>query len=151
MNGLQGNSALSARQARAITCLLSEATLAAAASKARVGETTLRRWLRDAAFIQVYQLARQESYRESLRLLRRVANSAITTLARIMQDDATPKSVRVRAAEVILEHDRKGVVEEDLLTRIAALEERMPDAHYQSSPTNPPVGATGAVAARRWA
>ena len=42
-----------------------------------------------------------------------------------MQDAEAPKSVRVRAAEVILEHDRKGVVEEDLLVRITLLEERL--------------------------
>jgi len=125
MSGVNGSSGLSPRQEKAISCLLSEATLTGAAGKARVSEATLRRWLKQADFVQAYQLARQESYRESLRLLRRVTNSAITTLARIMQDDTAPKSVRVRAAEVLLEHDRKGVMEEDLLLRIMALEERM--------------------------
>jgi len=125
MSGLNGNSGLSPRQERAISCLLSEATIAGAASKARVSEATLRRWLKQGEFTHIYQQARQESYRESLRLLRRVTNSAITTLARIMQDDTAPKSVRVRAAEVILEHDRKGIVEEDLLLRIQALEDKV--------------------------
>ncbi len=76
-------------------------------------------------FIYAYQQARAESYRETLRLLRRTATAAITTLAKIMQDVEAPKSVRVRAAEVLLEHDRKGVVEEDLLLRIQSLEEKL--------------------------
>jgi len=125
MSSSSRNSGVTARQERAITCLLSEATVPAAASKAGVSLSTLRRWLKQAEFTHVYQQARQESYRESLRLLRRVTNSAITTLARIMQDDTAPKSVRVRAAEVILEHDRKGIVEEDLLLRIQALEDKV--------------------------
>ena len=125
MNTSMANPGLSPRQQRAVACLLSEATITAAAIKANVSDPTLRRWLKQADFSQAYQQARQESYRESLRLLRRAANGAISTLVKIMQDGEAPKSVRVRAAEVILEHDRKGVVEEDLLVRITLLEERL--------------------------
>jgi hypothetical protein len=125
MNGATENSGLSPRQGRAIACLLSEATIAAAATKARVSEPTLRRWLKLEAFAQAYQRARQESYRETLRLLRRAANAAITVLVKVMQDTDAPKTARIRAAEVILEHDRKGVVEEDLLVRVQSLEEKL--------------------------
>ena len=48
-----------------------------------------------------------------------------STLMKIMQDNDAPKTARIRAAEVILEHDRKGVVEEDLLVRVQALEEQL--------------------------
>ena len=116
-------SSLSARQERALACLLSEATVSAAAARSQVGEATLRRWLKLEVFARAYQQARQESYRESLRLLRRAANAAIGVLVKIMQDGEAPKTARIRAAEVILEHDRKGVVEEDLLIRVHLLEE----------------------------
>ena len=125
MSGSNGVCSVTPRQAKAISCLLSEATIAGAASRAGVSEATLRRWLKQDKFTQVYQQARQESYRESLRLLRRAANAAITVLAKIMQDAEAPKTARIRAAEVILEHDRKGVVEEDLLMRIQALEDQV--------------------------
>ncbi len=125
MSGATRNSGLSPRQERAITCLLSEATIAAAAIKAKVSEATLRRWLKLEAFRRAYQQARQESYRESLRLLRRAANAAISVLVKVMQDTNAPKTARIRAAAVILEHDRRGVVEEDLLVRVQTLEEQL--------------------------
>jgi hypothetical protein len=125
MNGATENHGLTPRQERAIASLLSEATIAAAADRAKVSEPTLRRWLKLETFSRAYQRARQESYRETLRLLRRAANAAISVLAKIMQDNEAPKTARIRAAEVILEHDRKGVVEEDLLVRVQALEEQL--------------------------
>ena len=125
MNGATGNPGLTPRQERAIASLLSEATIAAAADRAKVSEPTLRRWLKLDAFSHAYQQARQESYRETLRLLRRAANAAISVLVKVMQDTAAPTTARVRAAETLLEHDRKGVVEEDLLVRVQALEEQL--------------------------
>ena len=125
MSGAIENRGLTPRQERAIGCLLSEATIAAAATKAKVSEPTLRRWLKLEAFGRAYQQARQESYRESLRLLRRAANAAIAVLVKVMQDTNAPKTARIRAAAVILEHDRRGVVEEDLLVRVQALEEQL--------------------------
>ena len=125
MSGATTNPGLTPRQEKAIASLLSEATIAAAADRAKVSEPTLRRWLKLDAFSHAYQRARQESYRETLRLLRRAANAAISVLAKIMQDNEAPKTARIRAAEVILEHDRKGVVEEDLLVRVQALEEQL--------------------------
>ena len=126
MSASSGNSALTRRQEKAIACLLSEATIAGAATRARVSEATLRRWLKQAQFTYVYQQARQESYRESLRLLRRAANAAIAVLVRAMQDASASNAARIRAAEIILEHDRRGVMEEDLLVRIQALEDHAP-------------------------
>jgi transposase-like protein len=126
MSGSSEKSDLSSRQQKAIACLLSEATVSGAANSAGVSERTLRRWLKQAEFTRVYQQARQESYRESLRLLRRAANAAIAVLVKVMQDVSAPKTARIRAAEVILDHDRRGVMEEDLLVRIQALEEQAP-------------------------
>ena len=125
MNEVTGNPGLTSRQERAIASLLSEATIAAAADRAKVSEPTLRRWLKLDASSHAYQQARQESYRKTLRLLRRAANAAISVLAKIMQDADAPKTARIRAAEVILEHDRKGVVEEDLLVRVQMLAEQL--------------------------
>jgi len=126
MSSSSEKSALSSRQEKAIASLLSEATVSGAASRARVSERTLRRWLKQAAFTHAYQQARQESYRESLRLLRRAANAAIAVLVRTMQDAAASHAAHIRAAEIILEQDRRGVMEEDLLVRIQALEEQTP-------------------------
>ncbi len=57
---------LSANQEKAISALLSEATLTAAATKAGVTDRTLRRWLaEDTTFIEAYQQARQRKEYES--------------------------------------------------------------------------------------
>ena len=74
MSTSRANPGLSPRQQRAVACLLSEATIVAAAIKANVSDPTLRRWLKQADFSQAYQQARQESYRETLRLLRRTGH-----------------------------------------------------------------------------
>jgi uncharacterized protein (UPF0147 family) len=122
MGGFKANSGLTAKQEKAIGCLLSEATVAGAAAKAAVGETTLRRWMSQPEFNQAYRKARMVSFGETLRLLRRSATSAVVTLVSIMQDKTTPKNTRIRAAEIILDHDRKGVEIEDIEARLSELE-----------------------------
>jgi hypothetical protein len=111
------------RQEKAVFCLLSEATTPAAALKAGVGLSTLRRWMEQPEFMRAYRKARLASFSETLRLFRRSANAAIVTLVSIMQDKTALASARIRAAEIILEHDRKGVETEDIGVRLSELEE----------------------------
>ncbi len=123
MQGFRSNSGLTARQEKGIACLLSEATIAGAANKAEVNEITLRRWMAQPDFLRAYRRARMVSFAETLRLLRRSATAAVVVLAYAMQDKAAPTSTRIRAAEILLEHDRKGVEIEDLEARLSELEE----------------------------
>jgi len=122
MNGLRNNYGLSAKQEKGLLCLLSEATIVGAASKAGINELTLRRWMSQPEFMHAYRKARMTSFGETLRLLRRSATSAVVTLVSIMQDKTTPKNTRIRAAEIILDHDRKGVEIEDIEARLSELE-----------------------------
>ena len=50
------------------------------------------------------------------------ASAAATTLLKIMLDQATPASVRMRAAECIMNHSSKAIEIEDVEARVSELE-----------------------------
>jgi hypothetical protein len=113
---------LSRKEEAAISALLTQGTLAEAASLAGIGEATLRRWLQRDHFQAAYRRARRETVSQAVAHLQRVSGEAVETLRSIMQDDQKPSSARVTAARVILEMAVKAVELEDLEVRIAALE-----------------------------
>jgi hypothetical protein len=113
---------LSRKEETAISALLTQGTLAEAASLAGIGEATLRRWLQRDDFRTAYRRARRETVSQAVAHLQRVSGEAVETLRVIMNDDQKPSSVRVTAARVILEISIKAVELEDLEVRIAALE-----------------------------
>jgi HEAT repeat protein len=113
---------LSRKEETAISALLTQGTLAEAASLAGIGEATLRRWLQRDDFRTAYRRARREAVSQAVAHLQRVSGEAVETLRVIMNDDQKPSSVRVTAARVILEISIKAVELEDLEVRIAALE-----------------------------
>jgi hypothetical protein len=113
---------LSRKQEQAISALLTQGTLAEAASLAGIGEATLRRWLQRNDFQAAYRRARREAVSQAVAHLQRVSGEAVETLRTIMNDDQKPSSARVTAACVILELSIKAVELEDLEVRIAALE-----------------------------
>ena len=113
---------LSRKEEAAISALLTQGTLAEAASLAGIGEATLRRWLQRDDFQAAYRRARRETVSQAVAHLQRVSGEAVETLRTIMNDDQKPSSARVTAARVILEMSIKAVELEDLEVRIAALE-----------------------------
>jgi transposase-like protein len=119
----RNGSGLTARQEKAIAALLSEATIAKAAEKIGVNESTLRRWLDDAAFETAYRQARREAVGQAIARLQQLSSSAVLVLAQLMADRTAPASVRLHAAKAILEFAIKAVELEDIEVRLAALEE----------------------------
>jgi hypothetical protein len=113
---------LSRKQEATISALLTQGTLAEAASLAGIGEATLRRWLQRDDFQAAYRRARREAVSQAVAHVQRVSGEAVDTLRTIMNDDEKPASARVTAARVILEMSIKAVELEDLDARIAALE-----------------------------
>jgi hypothetical protein len=113
---------LSRKEETTISALLTQGTLAEAASLAGIGEATLRRWLQRDDFQAAYRRARREAVSQAVAHLQRVSGEAVETLRTIMNDDQKPSSTRVTAARVILELSIKAVDLEDLEVRIAALE-----------------------------
>jgi hypothetical protein len=113
---------LSRKEEAAISALLTQGTLAEAASLAGIGDATLRRWLQRDDFQAAYRRARRETVSQAVAHLQRVSGEAVETLRTIMVDDQKPANARVTAARVILDVSIKAVELEDLEVRIAALE-----------------------------
>ena len=117
--------ALTHAQQQSIFALLSEPSIAAAASKAKVGERTLHRWLRQEEFGAVYRASRREAFIQAIGLTQRSAAAAVATLLRIMHDPKATWSARVAAATNVLKFARESIELDDLAERIVKLEHAM--------------------------
>lgn len=100
---MAGNGRLTTKQRRAVVALLGARDVATAAQVAKVGERSLRRWLKDdVAFRTELALAEQDVVTAATRKLSDLAWQAAAVLGRIMDDSSVPAGVRVRAADAIL-------------------------------------------------
>lgn len=116
---------LSPVQERAVMALLSSPSLEAAAKAAKVSVSSLRRWRLEHAFIEAYRHARFALLEASTAKLRNAASSAVDTLIAVMEDKEAPYSVRIRAAQVVLESAYKSAEMEDLAERLDAQEKEL--------------------------
>jgi hypothetical protein len=113
---------LTSRQHAAIAALLTAITLAAAAGKAKVGESTLRRWLAsDLLFQRAYRSARRTLMDTVITRIQRVAGKAVDALERNLAKGGRPAD-QIRAALGILEYATRGLEVGDLLERVEDLE-----------------------------
>ena len=115
---------LTPQQQKACLALLTEPTIAAAASKAGVGERSLYRWLDRDDFAAAYREARRKALGQAVARLQQLSSGAVAVLAQVAADKQAPASSRVAAASKILEVAIKAVELEDLEARIAALEQQ---------------------------
>lgn len=120
------NESITGPQSRAIAALLACATIGAAATRAKVAERTLLRWLaEDAAFREEYFAARREVVSHSISQLQWACGEAVDALRNVATDESAPAGARVAAARVILDTSLKAVVVEDLALRVDALGARL--------------------------
>ena len=113
---------ISRKQDTAIGALLSRPTISAAAESVGIGESTLRRWLKDRDFLAAYRAARREAVSQAVGHLQGACSVAVVALTDISQDVNCPASARVSAARTVLELALKGVELEDLAVRVEKLE-----------------------------
>lgn len=106
----------------AIAALLTMPTIATAAGRAGIAESTLLRWLRLPNFRESYKQARREAVGAAIATLQRAAGDAVLALQIIIRDKEAPASSRVSAARAIIEFAIRGVELEDVLARLEALE-----------------------------
>ena len=71
---------------------------------------------------EAYREARRAGFRQSIARLQQASGAAVSTLLKIMVDGNSPPSVRVRAADSVLDHSHKAIEIEDLEHRLAQLE-----------------------------
>jgi hypothetical protein len=110
------------RKELAIASLLASGTLAEAAAKCRIAQSTLRRWLENREFSRRYQLERSRMLESAVNTLRREATAAAQTLATISADEKAPVSSRVSAARSVLDLVLRATELVDIEARIVELE-----------------------------
>ena len=106
----------------AIAALLTHRTTEEAAKAAGISHSTLLRWMKDADFDKAYREARRAAYGQSIARLQQGCSAAVSVLLKVMVDPASPPSVRVRAADSVLDHSAKNIELEDIEARLAAIE-----------------------------
>jgi hypothetical protein len=106
----------------AVAALLTQKNQEEAVRAAGISVATLLRWQKLPEFQKAYREAKQAAHRQSSARLQQAAPAAVTTLVKTILDANTPASVRVRAAECILNHSMKAIELEDIEARLAELE-----------------------------
>jgi hypothetical protein len=110
------------KQEEAIAALLTQRNVEKAARAAGIGTRTLLRWMKLPEFLSAYRDARRAAFGQSIARLQQGASAAATTPLKMMIDSNTPASVRVRAADCVLDHAAKAIELEDLEVRVTQLE-----------------------------
>lgn len=113
---------LNAKQAAALSALLSSPSVAEAAKKAGVGERTIWRYLSDPAFADEYRTARREVTQHTIMRLQARSSEAAEILFSIAKDKKAPASSRVSAARAIIEQAFDGTKTTELIERVDALQ-----------------------------
>jgi predicted ArsR family transcriptional regulator len=126
MKAFGGN--LTSKQEQAIIALLSEATFAAAAEKAGVSEVTIHRWLKQPEFKAAYREARRDANEKAFAQLQQSSWAASSTLIRLLASGSD--SVRLRAAQAILDQSNKGIEQLDFQERLEELEQFAKEMGY---------------------
>lgn len=113
---------LSPRQHLAISALLTEPTIKAAAEQAGCGERTLRGWLDEPVFQAAYRAVLDQALDQARSRMLQLSGSAVATLERNMT--CGRPAIEVSAANSILDKALKFKELGDLAARLEALEAR---------------------------
>lgn len=112
------------RQQRALAALIRSPTTREAAVEAKIGYSTLRKWLQtDGEFREAYQEELSQLVEEAGRSVRAGMTDAAEALRRIATDPDAPSSARVAAAKAILDSGLRIVEITDVISRLEALED----------------------------
>jgi hypothetical protein len=106
----------------AVANLLASATIEQAAQKTGISEKCLRLWLAEPDFSQAYRHARKLVLEQSITVMQQASLSAVAALVRNLS--CGRPGVEVAAANSLLERGTAAIETFDVLTRLAALEQR---------------------------
>ena len=116
------------KKEQAISALLSQPTLKAAAEVAGIGEKTLWRWLQNEDFQDAFMEVRRQLVQQVISNIQRSMSKAVNTLLEVMDDPDSPASSKVQAARSIIDVGLKGLELEDFELRLSRLEDHLPRA-----------------------
>ena len=110
------------KKEEAIAALLTQRNVEEAARVTGISNQTLLRWLQIPEFDVAYRKARRDAFSQSIARLQQASSAAVATLLKVMVDEKTPASSKLRAADCILGHAAKAIELADFEARLAALE-----------------------------
>ena len=114
---------LTPKQVVVLTALLGGRSVENAAKEAKINPATVHRWLNDSAFKEAQRLGRRELAEQALGTLQMVTRTAVAVVAEILTDRTKPASVRLRAAQIVIESTTKWLELQDIVQRLEALEQ----------------------------
>ena len=88
----------------------------------RYWNSTLLRWQKEPEFQAAYRQARREAFGQATARLQQASGAAVSTLLKVMVDQNTPASTKVRAADCVLDRAGKAIELEDIEARLSELE-----------------------------
>ncbi len=130
-------------QERAIQALLTARSIAAAARQADVGQSTLRRWLReDDNFQEKLRQFREEALSHAALMLQQGVATAVWIMYELIESDRPIEPGRVTLIRTAIEFAFRAAVYRDIMDRVKTLEkaQRQPAAgnpRPTSAPTDP--------------
>ena len=110
------------RKEKALQALLVSRTRAEEAATAKIGESTLREYMKDPEFIQRYKEAFGDMVRDAARQGQQTLSPALSTLREIMEDQEESAQARISAARSVLEYSMRLSEQVDILEQLQELE-----------------------------
>lgn len=105
---------------KALNALLNSPSIREASRTSGLSEETIYRYLKDTEFKQEYTTARRRIFEQNIFKLQSLHNQAVETLQRNL--NCENPSVEVRAAQIVIESNRKDFETFDILERLEQLE-----------------------------
>ena len=115
--------ALTVRQSSVIPYLLAAPSFEEGCRRAKVSKVTVYVWMKEESFRAELKRQRDELIERALDSLKANVSKATETLVKLL--DSESESMRVRAAEDIIEFAQKALEHEELERRLEALEARI--------------------------
>ncbi|MDE7245108.1 MAG: hypothetical protein K2O18_14205 [Oscillospiraceae bacterium] len=118
-----GDTIRQSKDEKIIAALLSSPTIRAASAACGISESQIYTRLRNPEFKRKYDKARGELLDRNTAALQSQIGAAIETMGQICNDTETAAQVRLNAADAIIRNSLKLTEQNDILTRLEALEE----------------------------
>ncbi len=116
---------VSSKQAKFVDALLVGSTVLVAGKTAGISPRTAARWKKDRVLQALVAQRRQEQFNETLDAFRAGLPAAMALVLETIKDKETPRSIRLRAAQIWIEHALQLHKVEELEDRLSELEERL--------------------------
>jgi transposase-like protein len=110
------------KKEEAIAALLSQRNVEEAARAVGISPNTLLNWMKLPEFEKEYRAARRASVSQTNARFQQTTGAAASIIMKLMVDPKVVDSVRLRAAEYVVNHSAKALEIEDVEVRVAELE-----------------------------